>query len=274
MHSSRLKFDEFAVETQYLVDVDSPDHLQPCGTLQDNSTNVRFNEKLSQLYGERGVKIGLRILDLGCAGGGFIKSCLDEGCFAVGLEGSDYSRKYCRAHWPILDNKFLFTADITKPFSVRSVNNREAQPISFHVITMWEVLEHLREEELTQTFLNIKNHLDNRGILVVSVAIFEHAHNGVDLHQSVHPTSWWLERFNQEGFVRMPKLEEFFNGMYVRGSKILAPKNYVHGSTNYVFALNADAVPEPPRLSKRDKRLDRWYCTKMYRKILDYFRQL
>ena len=33
----------------------------------------------------------LRVLDIGCAGGGFVRSLIDDGHFAVGLEGSDLS---------------------------------------------------------------------------------------------------------------------------------------------------------------------------------------
>src|SRR3990167_2627697 len=104
--------DMLKVETDYPVALDSPDHLEPWGTKQDNSVNKRFNKKLIKLFGHTP-----NVLDLGCAGGGFVRSIIKQGGLAVGIEGSDYSKKIKRAEWAkIPDN--LFTADITKPFKL------------------------------------------------------------------------------------------------------------------------------------------------------------
>jgi hypothetical protein len=67
---------------------ESPDHLIPRGTANDNSVNQLFNVKLNALLNKK-----YSLLDIGCAGGGFVKACLDEDNFATGLEGSDYSKK-------------------------------------------------------------------------------------------------------------------------------------------------------------------------------------
>ncbi len=73
---------------------DSPDHLVPWGTRWDRSTNRgRFNEKLWLLYPKTHV---VKVLDLGCSGGDFVKSCIDDGHFAVGIEGSTFSRRSIR----------------------------------------------------------------------------------------------------------------------------------------------------------------------------------
>ncbi len=71
------------VHTSKPIALDSPDHLVPLGTRQDNSVNRAFNRKLRTLIPQP------RVLDLGCAGGGMVASFLDEGDFAVGVEGSD-----------------------------------------------------------------------------------------------------------------------------------------------------------------------------------------
>ena len=52
------------------------------------------------------------LLDIGCSGGGFVRDLLDDGHIAIGLEGSDYSKKSRRAEWAIIPD-FLFTADVT-----------------------------------------------------------------------------------------------------------------------------------------------------------------
>jgi hypothetical protein len=109
------------VRTDYPVADDSPDHLRPRGTAFDNSRNRRFNRKLSALY--CGLDRPIRVLDLGCAGGGFVCDCLTDGQVAVGIEGSDYSSRWGRAEWPLLGGRALFTADITRPFEVVRVDN-------------------------------------------------------------------------------------------------------------------------------------------------------
>jgi hypothetical protein len=68
---------------------DSPDHLMPWGTRHDNSTHERFNQKLWRIYPSHDI---IKVLDMGCAGGGFVRSCINDGHFAVGLEGSDFQR--------------------------------------------------------------------------------------------------------------------------------------------------------------------------------------
>lgn len=68
---------------------DSLDHLYPLGTLQDSSTNPRFNAKLYSLFQIR----PLKILGIGCAGGGFVEECLRDGRIGVGLEGSSEVRR-------------------------------------------------------------------------------------------------------------------------------------------------------------------------------------
>src|SRR5689334_11430474 len=127
----------YRIITNKPVAIDSPDHLQPQGTALDNSVNPRFNCKLFGWVGKRQV----RVLDLGCAGGGFVKSVLDQGGAAVGIEGSDYSRLRLRAEWATIPDN-LFTADITDSFQLlqKSTQGQE-NPAQFTVITAWEVLE-------------------------------------------------------------------------------------------------------------------------------------
>src|ERR1039458_360296 len=88
---------------------DSPDHLMPWGTRINDCFNPRFNQKLWRLYPP--TKIA-RILDVGCSGGAFVKSCVDDGHFAIGLEGSDFSKLHRRSAWGTIP-QFLFTCDVT-----------------------------------------------------------------------------------------------------------------------------------------------------------------
>jgi 2-polyprenyl-3-methyl-5-hydroxy-6-metoxy-1,4-benzoquinol methylase len=78
---------DIRVVTDKPVALDSPDHLHPWGTTRDNSVNLAFNRRLSWWIPAS----MLRVLDLGCAGGEFVKSILDLGGISIGIEGSDYS---------------------------------------------------------------------------------------------------------------------------------------------------------------------------------------
>src|SRR4051794_25089447 len=84
---------KISIETPKPVAYDSPDHIEPVGTAADNSTSRRFNAKLFRYIPPAEV----RLLDVGCSGGGLVKSILDAGGFAVGVEGSDYSQRHKRA---------------------------------------------------------------------------------------------------------------------------------------------------------------------------------
>jgi methyltransferase family protein len=77
----------YSVITDKPVAYDSPDHVTPWGTSRDNSVSPLFNAKLGRWIPPE----EMSVLDLGCAGGGFIKSLHDMGCFGIGIEGSDFS---------------------------------------------------------------------------------------------------------------------------------------------------------------------------------------
>jgi len=107
------------VQTKYPVAFESPDHKIPHGTAKNNSTNKKFVLHMDEkLHGEFGTQT-LRVMDLGCSGGQMVIDFLELRWVAIGIEGSDHSLKHKRANWKDYANKNLFTADITKPFSVK-----------------------------------------------------------------------------------------------------------------------------------------------------------
>lgn len=248
------------VETQHPIAFNSPDHLFPCGTAKDNSVNLSFNKKIFRLFRgdspEEG--IGLKILDLGCAGGGFVNSCINQGAFAVGIEGSDYSFKMQRAHWPILGNRFLFTADITKPFSVKIIEGGERKQVIFDVITLWEVLEHIQEADLGPMMESIKLHMAPHSLLFASIATFDCYVKGINLHQTVQKIDWWEKFFKVHGFHMIKKYDSFFNSSYVRGPD-------TGGSFNVVLSLDPSLAPPAIELSFKEKLYEYWYSSKMFK---------
>lgn len=198
------------------VAYESPDHLVPWGTRRDNSRQRRFNQKLYNLFaaGQRPIWV----LDLGCSGGGFVKDCLDDGCMAVGLEGSDYSKKTKRAEWRTIPD-FLFTADLTAKFDVYGEFPAGESRLQFDVITAWEVMEHIHERDLAAVADNVKRHLRPGGLWIMSVALEDDIIDGVNLHQTVQPKDWWLKKLASLGLHPVDQYVNYFNTQFVRGPK-------------------------------------------------------
>lgn len=239
------------VETDHPVAIESPDHIAPRGTSRDNSTNPLFNDKLYRILASR--DHSPRIMDLGCSGGGFIRSCVDDGCIGVGIEGSDYSRRFGRAEWSRGDGKFLFTADITKPFHVYATVAGDRIPLTFDVITAWEVMEHIATPDIPAVLDNIERHLLPDGLVVMSISTTPEHVGGLHLHQTVQNREWWLRLFQQRGLTHLPAYDAYFNTQYIRGPRQGAP-----GSFHVVLVREPRLHPAPPRLSLRRRVLDAW----------------
>jgi len=233
------------VKTDYPIALDSPDHLEPWGTRRDSSRNKRFNQKLYKLFGNK----TLRILDLGCAGGGFVKDCIDDRHIAVGLEGSDWSKKTKRAEWAILSDTALFTCDIAKPFEIVE----DGKQMKFDVITAWEVLEHIKETDLKQVRSNILTHLSSPGLFIASVSLVPEVIHGKALHQTVASKNFWQNLFGTEKL-----LETYFNNQFVRGGK------YDRDSFMCILVSGSFKVL---RLSFGEKIMDSWIGSFPQRRI-------
>lgn len=242
------------LKTDHPVAYEAPDYLAPWGTKRDNSRNWRFNQKLYRAF----PKPTLKVLDLGCAGGGFVKDCLDDGCLAVGLEGSDYSKKHRRAEWATIPD-YLFTCDITKPFELFTVDGDKSVPLEFDVVTAWEVMEHISECDLQQVANNVSMHLANNGVWIVSISPNREVQGGVVLHQTVKPKDWWINTFEHLGFFNREDWVKYFNGQFVRGPKQHAPNSF-HLVLRTVLQTG---IPIPPKNTLKDRLFDAWYGSKI-----------
>ena len=172
------------VYTNFRVAYNSPDHLKPEGTKNDNHTSLVFINAMhgilsKQFSGQQS------FLDLGCSGGQLVADFKDKGYISVGLEGSDYSLVHRRANWATLANTNLFTCDITRPFQI--TNN--TLNLRFNLITMWDVIEHIKTDELDKVFLNIKNHL--KGYFMATTSDESVIRDGLELHQTRWDEAHW-----------------------------------------------------------------------------------
>lgn len=203
------------IRTDKPVALDSPDHIHPWGTAHDNSVNATFNRKLRWWIG----RSQLRLLDLGCAGGGLVRSVLEQGGFAIGIEGSDYSKVHRRSEWARIPNN-LFTADITARFELLEETGDGNEDLAkFNVITAWEVMEHIQRDRLSAVAENILRHLSPSGVVIMSITPNEDIVQGVRLHQTVESREWWTKKFTELGFAHHERATDYFGSDWVRGGK-------------------------------------------------------
>src|SRR5262249_29710921 len=143
----------------------------------------------------------VRLLDLGCAGGGLVRSLLADGCLAVGIEGSDVSKRFRLAEWGTCP-WHLFTADLTHPFTVWQ---RGGGACTFNGVTAWEVLEHIPEPRVRDVIANVARHLDVGGYFIGSVDTAPDGNplTGAVYHHTLRPKEWWLNAFAEQGFVEV-----------------------------------------------------------------------
>ncbi len=182
------------LRTKFPMAVESNDSLHPRGAKNDNSIVLRFNQRIYEMLGQ---DRQLSVLDLGCAGGGFVRSLIDDGHVGVGLEGSDYPRRVQKDEWSTIPHH-LHTCDIAKPFQI--VCPKTGQPWLFDAITAWEFMEHIPEADVPTVLANIQHHLKADSYVFMSVATFPDTVDGVVYHHTVRPESWWRDVFRQAQF--------------------------------------------------------------------------
>lgn len=196
LYLTRFPSRTFSLDTEHPLATESDDYKFPRGAKFDNSVNPRFNQRLYEIFD--GVK-ELRLLDLGCAGGGLVQSIIADGHVALGIEGSDVPFIEKLGAWGRCPNN-LFTGDITRPFTILSQLH---EPYDFNVVTAWEVLEHISESDVPQLLANIAKHLQPGGIFVGSVDLEPDGNplTGACYHKIFHDKSWWLDQASRFGLV-------------------------------------------------------------------------
>ncbi len=248
------------VKAEKAVAYESPDHLNPWGTARDNSKNMRFNEKVYKIFENK--MLQLRVLDIGCSGGGFVKSCIDDNCLAVGIEGSDYSQRWKRAEWRTIPDR-LFTGDITAGIDIYLSRNGVEERLFFDLVTCWEVMEHIKEEDIAKVCSNIKKHIAEDGLWIMSVSYIDDIVNGVNLHQTVKQKEWWVKKFSENGFEHIEEYVPYFSEQYIRGVRYGAPCSF-----HLILTPNKAKAPAVPKLGFFSRVLDRvWYGSKNQKRI-------
>lgn len=187
------------LKTNFPSAIDSPDHIAPCGTTNDNNTNRDYINQVRNYF----KKSPLRVLDLGCAGGQLISDFISLGDIGVGLEGSPlaYQIGKGKENWDKYKDANLFTVDLTKSYQLYE----DGEPMKFDFITSWDVLEHISENDLPNFLQYVKNHLSDDGVFCCGIAATkdEEMVDGklIVRHQSVFNCAKWLNIMYENGFV-------------------------------------------------------------------------
>lgn len=181
------------------------------GVRLEYSRNSNFNRKMYELINcpslhKTKEDFQPRIIDIGCGGGQFVLDCFNDGCLAIGLDGYEIYRKHELAAWPIIPNN-LFEADLSEPFQI-SYDNK---PFVADVITSWEFMEHLYEEDLHGVLCNIKLHLKQGGYYICGISTRDEWG-----HFLLRNNEWWLNRFREIGLIQQPDLVSYFGSDWVR----------------------------------------------------------
>ena len=197
------------VITNYPVAIDSPDHIFPFGTAENNTTDLGFIDEIENYFGGNKIKT----LDVGCAGGQLTVDFHNRGHLAIGIEGSDYSVITRRANWPNYYDNILFTCDATKPYEIVDDNDNR---IIFDLITSWEVVEHIHNDDLSNFFSNMTEHMNENSIFCASIAPVPDVQQGHILHQSVYSKEVWMSEILPKYFSDIKELP--FNNKVRYGS--------------------------------------------------------
>lgn len=194
------------LETDHPIAYESNDHLNPDSTTEGIARPTLFVQDCIRVIGR-----DMTCLDLGTGSAGLVYEFAMNGVLSVGVDGSDFCRVNRVGYWPLLENN-LFTCDITKPF--KFVSKKDHKQKNFQIITMWEVLEHLAEQDLPLLLRNIASHLDDKGYFIGSVSLLEYRDDaGNPYHVTLKSRGWWESKFKENGLVileRHPFSEHFF----------------------------------------------------------------
>jgi hypothetical protein len=240
---------KITLNTNHPVAYESIDHLVPYGTRVVAHRNPRFNFKLYKMWPFARF---LTIMDMGCGGGQFVKDCFDAGHLAVGIDGSDWSKKHKREAWRDIP-EYLFTCDAAKPFQVEF----DGQPAKFDVITSWEFFEHVNEQDVNSIMHQMAKHLADGGVWINSINGRSCFVGGHEYHQTIKPRAWWLDKFKRVGLEENKAVHRYFAGQWVSGPR----QGYCAGSFHICVGLPGKQLV-PPKLGLLRWLYDTWKDSK------------
>jgi SAM-dependent methyltransferase len=263
------EFPLLGIRTDHPHPEDSPDYLDPAGSLEDNHSHPYFIHELDNHF--RGMPY--RLMDLGCAGGQFAVDIYNKGApwVGVGIEGGNVhgmtgnfealemngeflTSARGSSNWGRYKDTCLFNADISKPFDILigdspagSPQTSPARAMMFDIITAYEFLEHPLPTDIPHILQNVKKHLMPNGIFIGTINLSPGAH-----HRCAKPVQWWREMYDEQGFVLgfYP-----FQSSPRTGYEFIANQFHLIHSGREAFLIDESVAP-PPELHHPDLNED------------------
>jgi cyclopropane fatty-acyl-phospholipid synthase-like methyltransferase len=182
------------LKTEYPIAIDSRDHLNPYGCVQDSNTNAEYIKEVKNYFNNK----QLKVLDIGCAGGQLMVDHHLSGDIAVGIEGSSHAlHGKGKNNWSTHKDAVLFLCDASRPFTI----HKDGEQIYFDYVQSWEVIEHIPPERLNVFFTNIKNLLHKDSLFCGSIATTPCSSGN---HVSLFPLDGWVSKFKENGLKMEP----------------------------------------------------------------------
>jgi len=129
--------------------------VDPTFIKQDHARIKCFDKELRDVISEFGIipDKSKRVLDIGCAGGAYLKAAHDIGFTVTGVEPSRWMCEYGRNKYGI---------DIRQG----QLTEQDFEPQSFDIISLWDVVEHLTEPD--NVLKHVCSLLKKDGVLIIN----------------------------------------------------------------------------------------------------------
>ena len=202
---------------------DSNDQIFPESTMEGVVRPSLFVKHCINMLGKN-----INVLDIGVGAGGLVYEFFNQGVSVVGIDGSNHCSENGLGYWPLL-KKQLFLCDATQTFNFYT-EQQEKTKLYFDLITSWECLEHISEEDVGQFLMNVSSNLTMNGFFIGSISTLPYiGEQGVVYHQTVKDKDWWTEKFLSQNLKLLSPSEHSFNERFFfrgNGPTFQDPHNY------------------------------------------------
>lgn len=146
----------------------------------NNNKDQNFNNCIYKYFSKK-----LNVLDLGCAHGEMVANFINDGHYAIGIDGCyKYSTD---SYWWLKYPINFFVCDLGRPFEIVDDSNNR---VIFDLITSWECFEHIKTDDVDILLSNIYNHTSEESMFVGSIGKTKES-----VHRTLKNREWWNEKF-------------------------------------------------------------------------------
>lgn len=172
----------------------------------DFHTNKVFINKIYSWFN----KTPLNILDIGCGGAALVEDFVKDGHNGIGLDANYNYRDHNVSAWGrIPDN--LFVCDVGQKFHICETTNY-THLVMFDLVTSWELLEHIRPDDINAVMENIRRHTRVGAYFAGSAS----EDSDYKVHRLIRGMDWWTAKFSEFGFKPDDSFRKHVGRNYVR----------------------------------------------------------